>query len=233
MDPAVGEAAITRPVSTATEFCGRCGSPRDAATIRFCRRCGAPMAEKAPGTIEGTARARTVRRRPPWSVGALSVVTFNAYGIGWFGSSWADLATDRVDDTMDPIGHALAMLVPFYGQLRAHAHFRAINDRLASVGSPLRVAPQVLAAATALSLLAVAAVPFAPGPLAPVGLLALSVGLLAFVVVTGQKALNVYWGLRDAAIVSEMRIAEKVVLALFGVIFALVVIVTATGINSR
>src|SRR5690349_15102545 len=135
-------------VSTATEFCTRCGAVRDAATVRFCRRCGAPVVERTAPSIEGTATVRVIRRRPVWLVAALSIVTFNVYGVGWFGSSCADLAADTRDARMDPVGHALALLVPVYGELRAFAHFREIERRLRERGSTFRVRPRLLVAIT-------------------------------------------------------------------------------------
>ncbi len=129
-----------------------------------------------------------------------------------------------------PVGHALAMLVPVYGQLRAYAHFREIDARLAHAGSAVRVDARVMVALFTLSLISAVAAFVAPGLGAQAGVL-VSLALLAYVVATTQRALNAYWALRDAAIERRTLVIEALALLGFGLIF--VVWLFVAGLNRR
>lgn len=218
--------------SDGAEYCTRCGSERDAASVRFCRRCGAPLFERMASSIEGRPEvARAVRKRAPWFVVALSVLSCDIFGFIWFGTSWADLAADERDPAKDPTGHALAVLVPVYGQFRVRAHFREINERIVKAGGEVQLDPRVMVALTLLAEVALVSTPFAPGPTGRGVALLVALVSLAFVVARGQQELNRYWALRDAGITQGVRVAETLALAIFGLlVFPWVIFVVLLGL---
>lgn len=129
------------------------------------------------------------RHRSVWLVGALCGATCGLYANVWFGLTWAELHRERRSAAMRPVDHALAILVPIYGLVRVHAHFRAINERLAAVGIGLRPSPCCAVGAWAVGAAVATASPSLPTP-APGLLHAAVLGAVTAVVVGGQAALN-------------------------------------------
>lgn len=198
-------------------YCPQCGAPVTYVGAEFCARCGQRLSSAASHTwsteTQWGASATTTTmtseadvhpaRRPLWLVAALTVATFGLYWYWWVGKSWAEMKREVRDPGMDPIGHALAMIVPIYGWFRLHAHFRIINEMLERVGSPRRVEPLLAVVwailATAVSRAATRLSSLTSGALTPDDVtltVALSLsGTLLIVgwVVYGQQALNDYW----------------------------------------
>ena len=81
------------------------------------------------------------RKRPLWSVFLLTLGTFSLYFFVYLGVTWAELKRERRDPGMNPVGHVLAQLVPFYGYFRFHAHMRTVDELLEETGATERVDP--------------------------------------------------------------------------------------------
>lgn len=198
-------------------YCPQCGAPVSSIGAEFCARCGQRLSTAISSTWStetqlGASAATTTltsaaevhpARRPLWLVAGLTIATFGLYWYWWLGKSWAEMKREVGDPGMDPIGHALAMLVPIYGWFRLHAHFRILNEMLERVGSPRRVQP-VLAVIWAiiagfLTRAGMRVSGLATDHLTPEGV-ALAIVLSLFgmlltggLLVYGQQALNDYW----------------------------------------
>lgn len=99
-------------------------------------------AARQPGSGTPVAVATALagaRKRPLWAVFLLTAGTSSFYFFVHLGLMWAELKRARQDPTMNPVGHALAQLVPFYGWFRFHAHVRTLDEMLTSAGSPIRI----------------------------------------------------------------------------------------------
>lgn len=141
--------------------------------------------------------------RPLWLIAGLTVATFGLYWYWWVGKSWAEMKREVRDPDMDPIGHALSMVVPINGWFRLHAHFGILNELLERVGSSRRLEPSlaviwaiiasvVSQASMRLSSLAVS--DFTTDDVTLAIVLSLFGTLLTVGwVVYGQQALNDYW----------------------------------------
>jgi hypothetical protein len=125
----------------------------------------------------------------PWLIGALTFATFNLYAIWWLGRTWAQLKHEHNDPRMRPVWHALAMLVPFYGYFRFHAHMRTIA-RLAPPSAEVGAQPGAMTLAWAM----VNAVDYAASrPETPFALLLLSAALGGALFGWAQHVLNATW----------------------------------------
>jgi len=137
----------------AVRYCPHCGEPVAYAGAGYCAYCGERLEIGRAGTGNGAGSGAWASaayasethpyRRPLWLVVGLTIATFGLYWYYWIGKSWAEMKREVRDPGMDPIGHALAMLVPIYGWFRLHAHFRILNELLERVGSPRRVEPSL------------------------------------------------------------------------------------------
>src|SRR5260221_7937829 len=164
------------------------------------------------------------RRRPVWTVVALTFATFNIYFFFWLGASWAELKRERNDDTMHPVWHALTLVVPFYGLFRIHAHMRTINELLETVALKRRVSPggAVLAVMGAAILARVSNLAIVP--VAVLISLILSCGLLAVVGAQAHRALNEYYGVLPVPTIPENVKWFEWVLVAVGVVFWFLVV---------
>jgi hypothetical protein len=77
----------------------------------------------------------------PWLVAALVIATFNLYALWWLGRTWWQLKQEDNDHGKHPVWHALAMLVPFYGYFRFHAHMRTIAELARTPDAKAAVSP--------------------------------------------------------------------------------------------
>jgi len=164
------------------------------------------------------------RRRPVWVVAALTFLTLDLYGIAWIGLSWAELKRERNDPNMHPWWHMLTLVVPFYGLFRIHAHFRTINELLASVGSSRRFAPglAVLAIVVSAILGRTASLP-SLSPSTVFVLLIVSGVLFAWPIAQGQQSLNDYYGVLPMEnIPTDVRRFEWLILAVGAVVWFLI-----------
>jgi hypothetical protein len=141
------------------KFCGSCGRsfivgpevPYGGATARDSALTAAPEWPARPadpllpsGTAQPYATQRpawlaSARKRPLWAVFLMTAGTFSVYFFVHLGLMWAEMKRAREDPTMNPVGHAFAQFVPFYGWARFHAHVRTLDEMLESAGSSHRV----------------------------------------------------------------------------------------------
>ena len=216
-----------------TRFCGTCGAARESMALRFCPRCGASFAPTgatpAVPLIYASPPLAEARRRPRAVVGLLGLFGNGAYSFFWLWMSWRELKRIRGDASMYPFWHALAMFaVPLYGLFRFHAHFRTIDQLLQAARVPVRAGAGLLTLVFFLLLavlygsVALAATAGATGSvasLAPLSLLAVATGY-AYIVGTGQQALNAYYGsLTGVAVPERGHALEYLFIVLFGLAF--------------
>lgn len=103
------------------------------------RPAGVTAQPGAEAPAVGATALAGARKRPLWAVFLLTTGTSSFYFFVHLGLMWAEMKRAHRDPTMQPIGHALAQLVPFYGWFRFHAHVRTLDEMLTSAGSPIRV----------------------------------------------------------------------------------------------
>ncbi len=169
-----------------------------------------------------------IRRRPTWLVYVLSVVTLGLYFVWWFGASWADLKRVTRDPGMRPLGHALAYLVPVYGQFRLHAHYRTLNELLAKARLEPVLMPgtMVLASLVGAVLGLIAQLPRSQdnGPLVLVLVVASGV-VLGWMIDQWEAALVAYHARSGrSAVPTRVRRAEWAILVLGGLVFLFLVV---------
>lgn len=203
--------------SSPSSFCSQCGyaAARD---DELCRHCGA-IIEKSRQLLAPVPRQQSAssidapRLRPTWLVVALTVATLGIYPIVWTGITWGEMKRVVRDNSMDPFGHAVAMLVPIYGLFRLHAHFDTINRLLGQAGTGRSVSPgAAVAGSIAATILS--------GVISPLGL-----AIAAWVVASGQVGLNSYWATGQGRLAaSPTRAWEWCTLAVGGVVISLMLI---------
>ena len=138
---------------------------------------------------------------------ALSFLTLGAYVPIWFGLTWAELQRETKDETMNPMGHALLVLVPGLNVTLVWRHFRAINALLERSGIATRLDPMSGAIGIIIWWLT-----FTHYASDPVFLVLDAIELIAgtAVVIYGQRALNAHWASRGA----EERVLQTDLMAL-------------------
>jgi hypothetical protein len=125
-----GELAVGRAIPGDSAFPERPAEPNN------------QVPESGTGAVHAskpTALLATARKRPLWSVFLLTAGTFSLYFPVHLGLTWAEMKRARGDSSMQPMGHALAWLVPIYAWFRFHAHVRTLDEMLSSAGSSYRV----------------------------------------------------------------------------------------------
>lgn len=222
-----------------TRFCGSCGAPRESLALKFCRQCGAAFGAVAPSIpvpAAAVAPAPPVlvdaRRRPRVVVALLGLFGSATYGFWWLWMSWRELKRIRGESTMAPFWHAFACFaVPLYGLFRFHAHFRTIDELNDRAGIPVR-AGAGLATLVFFLLIGImysglllgyaASTTGAPGlgfSLHPLSLLVVG-SAYAFIVRSGQEALNAYYAsLSGQAVPQRTHALEIVFIGLFAAFF--------------
>lgn len=149
---------------------------------------------------------------------ALSFLTLGAYVPVWFGLTWAELRRETKDGTMNPLGHALLVLVPGLNVTLVWRHFRAINALLERSGVATRLDP--LSGAIGIVIWWLTFTHYSSDPLFLV-LDAIELSAGTAVVTYGQRALNAHWAGRGA----EERVLQTDLMALaFAGMYALVTI---------
>jgi hypothetical protein len=236
-------------MAVSARYCGKCGAARVAVDDEYCRNCGASLGLSgpaqngappaptilAPPRIAATpSRISTVpvwdaspapRLRPLWLVAALTVVSYGLYLPIWLGLSWAEMKRELRDPHMQPVGHALAMLVPIYNLCLLHAHFGTINEMLESKGQAAGMSPGAIVATTIGSTLLGGAAARVAQPLTSLGLSLAGLALLGWAVLCGQEGLNDYWRVAAKLDLSEqVHWGEWTTLVAGGLLFALMLL---------
>lgn len=221
-----------------SRFCGSCGAARESMALRFCRQCGAAFA--ATGAVPTVPAAPTdARRRPPVIVGLLGLLGNATYAFFWLWMSWRELKRVRGDASMRPFWHATAVfLVPLYGLFRFHAHFRTIDELLASARVSVRAGAGLLtlvfvlllaALYGSISLAAAASASGATASLTPLSFVVVAAGY-AYIVGTGQTALNAYYrSLKGVEVPQRGHVFEYLFIGIFALTFAAQIFSAATG----
>ncbi len=179
------------------------------------------------------------RRRPRALVTLLALFGSATYSFWWLWMSWRELKRVRGDASMSPFWHAFAMFaLPIYGLFRFHAHFRTIDELLDEARVPLRAGAGLLTLVFflllsvlygSLGVAAAAASTGAPASLGPASFLVVA-GAYAYIVGTGQAALNAYYGSVSAVEVPERGHAfEYIFVVLFALAFAAQLYAAAAG----
>lgn len=210
-----------------TRFCGVCGAPRESTVVRFCRQCGSAFAPTAPvSAVPTLPPLHDARRRPPGLVALLGLFGNVTYAFFWLWMSWREVKRISGDDSMRPFWHAVAVLFPVYGLFRFHAHFRAIDELLEAARLPVRAGAGLLTLAFGFLmavlygewlLLSAAAAAGKPASLGTSSLLVVAAAC-AYIVATGQAALNAYYGSLAGVTVPQRGHAFEYI---FTVVFAL------------
>ena len=149
----------------------------------------------------------------------LSFLTLGAYVPIWFGLTWAELRRETRDETMNPLGHALLVLVPGLNVTLVWRHFHAINALMERGG----IATRLDALSGAIGII-IWWLTFTHYSSDPVFLVLDAIELIAgtAVVTYGQGALNAHWASRGA----EERVLQTDLMALaFAGTYALLTIV--------
>jgi len=135
-------------------------------------------------------QAAGARKRPLWAVFLLTVCTLSLYFFVHLGLMWAEMKRARRDPSMQPVGHALAQLVPFYGWFRFHAQVRTLDEMLLSVGSRDRVSA---GRATAMYVVIALFALVAASQTSPVWLIFPSIAAYGVFAAWRQRLLNIYY----------------------------------------
>ena len=216
-----------------TRFCGSCGAARESMALRFCRQCGAAFGSVAPvGPAAPLAPSLgDARRRPQLIVELLGLLGSATYGFWWLWMSWRELKRIRGDASMSPFWHAVAIFVmPLYGLFRFHAHFRTIDELNAAARLPVRAGAGLLTLVFFLVLgvlyggLVLSAAAASSGraafSLQPLSLVVVGFAY-AYIVRTGQQALNAYYAsLSGVSIPERGHALEYVFIVLFFLSFS-------------
>jgi hypothetical protein len=151
------------------------------------------------------------RRRPGWLAAGLVWATFGFYLFFWVGIHWAEMKRQLRDDTMRPVWHSIAMVVPIYCYFRLHANYRVLNELLDETSSPVRVRP-MLAIGTFLMASLLLAIPIEDIVIQTLNLAAV-VGAISWIIHHGQTGMNAYWDATPRVkTTSEVKRWEKIVL---------------------
>jgi hypothetical protein len=140
-------------------------------------------------------------------VAALSFLSLGAYVPIWFGLTWAELRRETKDESMQPLWHALLILVPGVNITVVWRHYRAIN----AIGGRGPGIPGLDPLTGGIGV-AIWWLTFTHYSSDPVFLVLDAIELIAgtAIVVYGQRALNAFWAGRGA----EEKILETDLVAL-------------------
>lgn len=198
-------------------FCGACGrsfpvGPQGTvggATAADPVSPGRPTEHSIPGPLSGSvladasqpsARLASARKRPLWTVFLLTAGTFSLYFFVHLGLMWAEMKRALEDASMNPVGHAFAQFVPFYGWSRFHAHVRTLDEMLSSAGSSHQVSAGLATAVyIAISVFGVVA----GGNTTPTWSIFPSLGAYGAFAAWRQRALNAYYDQISAGSIPE------------------------------
>lgn len=203
-------------------YCGAARSDEQSAACASCGRSyGAVVpADSAPSTAT-TALFANARKRPLWAVFLLTAGTLSVYFFVHLGLMWSEMKRARQDPSMNPVRHALAQLVPFYGWFRFHAHVRTLDEMLESAGSSQRLsAGRATAMYIVISLFAVLAGTEATPDWMILPAYAAYGGFAAW----RQRALNGYYDLASEGSVPERIHGFEWVVMVLGVLFLILVV---------
>lgn len=229
-----------------TRFCGTCGAARESTALRFCRQCGAaftptgaqPVVPLSP--VAAHLPLVEARRRPLVLVRLLGLLGNATYAFFWLWISWRELKRIRGERSMYPFWHAVAIFAfPLYGVFRFHAHFRTIDELLEGARVPVRAGATLLTLVFLLlltllygSLMVGSAAALATGSawsLAPLSLIVVASGY-AYVVTTGQEALNAYYrSLAGIEVPERGHAFEYIFVVVFALSFAAQLFLAAGG----
>ena len=129
--------------------------------------------------------------RPMWKVGIFMIFTFGLYQFVWLGLTWSEMKKEIKDDSMCPVWHALAMLVPIYSFFRLYNHYKTINSLLGKVGHPYKVYPGWVILGTIVSIF-LSRIP-GEDPVFVFILIIAFLGIQVRIITHGQKGLNRYF----------------------------------------
>lgn len=167
------------------------------------------------------------RKRPLWAVFLLTMGTLSVYFFVHIGLMWAEMKRARQDPRMQPVGHALAQFVPFYGWFRFHAHVRTLNEMLTTAGSPIRVSA---GRATTMYVIIALFGLFASSRTVPTWVVFPSIGAYAAFAAWRQRLLNKYYDQAAPGLIPErVHPVEWVVIGVGCVLLALSVVGTLAG----
>ena len=205
----------------ASNYCPDCGAPV-AEGQNFCSACGTGIQNGAPlGYPISSSR-----------IIFLTIISFGVYLFYWHYLTWRHYR-DHTRNNVYPIWHALALLVPIYGLFRIHAHMRAFNELMSSAGLLSSIAAGwVVTLLLAAGIIDNVAANLTGGfgfsdytdysfgaALTAEILYAISLTMIAGVLLHSQSNLNLYWAsLEDVRITaSKVRVGE-IVCSIMGVL---------------
>ena len=152
----------------------------------------------------------------------LTILSTGIYLPIWIGLSWAELRRETGDERMQPVGHALSMVVPGYNYWQIYRHFGLLAAQLAKVGAKTNLDP--LSATLGAALFSLTFFHWSQDLVFTI-LNVIELAAATAVVVYGQRALNAYYLARPGQPVDQ-RVLEIdwIALALAATNFVLVVL---------
>ncbi len=138
---------------------------------------------------------------------ALSFLSLGAYVPIWFGLTWAELRRETKDESLQPLWHALLILVPGVNITVVWRHYKSVNALLDRTPEIPRLDPLTVGIGVAIWWLT-----FTHYSSDPVFMVLDAIELFAGtgIVVYGQRALNAFWAGRGA----EEKVLETDLVAL-------------------
>lgn len=181
-----------------------------------------PASERLPPP--NAAALAGARKRPLWAVFLLTLGTLSIYFFVHLGLMWAEMKRARQDPRMQPVGHALAQFVPFYGWFRFHAHVRTLDEMLTAAGSSIRVSA---GRATTMYLIIALFGLFAASRAVPTWVVFPSIAAYAAFAAWRQRLLNKYYDqVSSGTIPARVHPVEWVLIAAGSALIALSVLGT-------
>ena len=159
----------------------------------------------------GARKSTPERKRPPWAVAALVWATFGIYFLVWAGQNWSEIKRERNDDRMNPILHAVSLVVPIYQFFRIHAAFRAIDELLETTRSKVRTNPAIVTVTFAFAV-ALMFVPVQQPRLIMINFMAV-MAATSWIAYNGQSSMNAYWeARRERNVTTNVNILERMII---------------------